>query len=221
MIVAIHQPNYLPYLGFFDKMQHADFFVIYDDAQFTDSEFYHRNKIRIYNGWEWLTVPVFREKISINEIKIKNNATKKGLSWNKEHFREICTHYGKSPYYEAYADKLKEIYLKRFNKLIDLNMCIIEFLIETFDINVEIVFSSTLNLKSKSTEKIVDIVRTLGGDAYLSGAGGYKYLNESLFENIKLIFQDYKHPVYKQRYPGFVPNMSAIDALFNVGRMPH
>lgn len=221
MIVAIHQPNYLPYPGFFDKMFQADTFVIHDDAQFTDSEFFHRNKIRIHNGCKWLTVPVYKENIFINEIKIKNTSAGNAPRWNKEHFREICANYKKAPYYENFAIELKQIYSARYDKLIDLNMTIIKFLMKAFDIEVDIVFSSSFGLKSKSTEKLVDIVRKVGGDVYLSGSGGRDYMNESLFGDIKLVFQDYKHPVYEQRYPGFVPNMAAIDALFNTGGLPH
>lgn len=92
---------------------------------------------------------------------------------------------------------------------------------KAFDIEVDIVFSSSFGLKSKSTEKLVEIVKTVGGDVYLSGSGGRDYMNESLFGDIKLVFQDYKHLVYVQRYPGFVPNMAAIDALFNIGELPH
>ena len=84
-------------------------------------------------------------------------------------------------------------------------------------------FSSNLELTSKSTERLVDIAEALGGDVYLSGPAGRDYLDVSLFErrDINVEFQDFKHPVYKQRYGGFIPNMSAIDALFNVGKMPN
>jgi hypothetical protein len=220
MIVAVHQPNYLPYLGFFDKMRQADVFVIHDDAQFTDSEFIHRNRIRIYNGWKWLTVPVFKEPVAIRDVRIKSDAVNNAPVWSKAHFREICANYKKTPYYDVYARELEEIYQRGYERLIDLNMRLIRVLMKAFDINVELVFSSTLGLESKSTQKLVDIVHAVGGDVYLSGGGGRKYLDESLFKDVKLVYQDFRHPVYEQRYPGFVPNMSAIDALFNTGGMP-
>jgi hypothetical protein len=220
MIISIHQPNYLPYLGFFDKMARSDIFVIYDDAQFTDREFFHRNKIKMSSGWKWITVPLYDENVPINKIRIKNNVFLDGSTWYKDHFRKICENYKKAPYYESYAEDLKKIYSKKFEKLIDLNMCIIDFFVKVFDINVEIVYSSSFELESKSTEKLVDIVKSVGGDVYLSGAGGHNYIDQSLFKDIKLVFQDYKHPVYKQLFSGFIPNMAAIDALFNTGGMP-
>ncbi len=223
MIIGIHQPNYLPYLGFFDKMAKSDIFVIYDDAQFNKSDFQHRNRIRIYHGWKWLTVPVEKKRIPINEVKIKNEIkTWKGMKWSDAHFKDIHDNYKDAPYYSAYADELMRIYKRTYEKLVDLNMELIIFLMKAFDIDVEIVFSRDFGFTSKSTQKLVELVEALGGDVYLSGPKGKDYLDVSLFERkgIKVVFQDFKHPVYKQRYEGFVPNMAAIDALFNVGKMP-
>ena len=223
MIVGIHQPNYLPYLGFFDKMAKSDIFVIYDDAQFNKSDFQHRNRIRIYHGWKWLTVPVEKKRIPISEVKIRNEVkTWKGVKWSDAHFRDIHDNYKDTPYYSVYADELMRIYKRNYEKLVNLNMELIRFLMKAFDIDVEIVFSSDLGFTSKSTQRLVEIVEALGGDVYLSGPKGRDYLDVSLFERkgIKVVFQDFKHPVYKQRYEGFVPNMAAIDALFNVGKMP-
>ena len=223
MIVGIHQPNYLPYLGFFDKMAKSDIFVIYDDAQFNKSDFQHRNRIRIYHGWKWLTVPVERKRRPINEIMIKNEVTTwKGVKWAAAHFKDIRDNYKDTPFYSVYEKELKRIYGRRYDKLVELNMELIRFLMKAFDIDVEIVYSSELGFTSKSTQRLVEIVEALGGDVYLSGPKGKDYLDVSLFERrgIKVVFQDFKHPVYKQRYEGFIPNMSAIDALFNVGEMP-
>jgi len=223
MIISIHQPNYLPYLGFFDKMARSDIFVIYDDAQFNKSDFQHRNRIRIYHGWKWLTVPVDKKRIPINEVKIRNEIkTWKGVKWSEDHFNNIRDNYKGTPYYSMYEEELMWIYKRTYEKLVDLNMELIRFLMKAFDIDVEIVFSSELGFTSKSTQRLVEIVEALGGDVYLSGPKGKDYLDVSLFERrgIKVVFQDFKHPVYKQRYEGFIPNMSAIDALFNVGKMP-
>jgi len=223
MIIAIHQPNYLPYLGFFDKMKWSDLFVIYDDAQFNKGDFQHRNKIRIYNGWKWLTVPVEKKQIPIKDIKIKNHVTTwKGIKWSDSHFMEIRDNYKDTPYYSTYETELISIYKKKYDRLIDLNMVIINFLKKVFDIDTKIVFSSDLGFISKSTERLVEIVEALGGDIYLSGPKGRDYLEVLLFEKkgIKVEFQAFKSPVYKQRYEGFIPNLSAIDALFNVGEIP-
>jgi len=222
MIIAIHQPNYLPYLGFFDKIKESDIFVIYDDAQFNKREFQHRNKIRIPNGWEWLTVPVIKKEMPIKEIEIVNEIQKNKPHWSKIHFREIRANYVKTEYFGIYEEELRKIYEKKYERLVDLNMNLIKFLMKAFDMDVKTVYASKFGFKTKSSKKNLDIVKSVGGDVYLSGPAGQNYLDVSLFEKegIKVLFQDFKHPVYKQRYGGFVPNMAAIDALFNVGEMP-
>lgn len=221
MIIAIHQPNYLPYLGFFDKMMKADIFVIYDDAQFNKEDFQHRNKIRIYHGWKWLTIPVEKKPIPINEIKIRNEIKTKNIRWSDAHIKCIEDEYKKSDYYLTYKTDLEKIYRKSYDKLIDLNMEIISYLKNAFDIDTKIVFSSKFGFESTSTQKLIDIVEALEGDTYLSGSGGRNYLDIFMFKNrgIEVNFQDFKHPVYRQTYKDFVPNMSAIDALFNTGEM--
>lgn len=220
MIVAIHQPNHLPYLGFFDKILKSDIFVIHDDAQFNDSDFQHRNRIRVYDGWKWITVPVERKEIPINQIMIKNDVNIGERPWNIAHFEIIQGWYRTAPYFDTYAEDLRKIYESRYEKLADFNIEIIKFLINAFDLKIEIAFSSDFNLASKRTERIIDTVRAVGGDVYLSGPAGKDYMNLNLFIDIELQFQDFKHPEYPQCYDGFVPNMSAIDALFNVGELP-
>lgn len=222
MIISIHQPNYLPYLGFFDKMKHSDIFVIYDDAQFNKKDFQHRNKIRIYHGWKYLTVPVKKKRIPIKDIKIRNELTIKGMPWQEVHLKEIRDNYKGAPHYAPHEEYLEAIYTDKYDKLIDLNMDVINFLKNAFNIETKILFASELGFTSTSTERLADITDALGGDVYLSGPAGRDYLDVSLFERmgISVEFQDFKHPMYKQEYDGFIPNMSAIDALFNVGEIP-
>jgi hypothetical protein len=219
MIVGIHQPNYLPYLGFFDKLKKSDIFVIYDDAQFNKGDFQHRNRIRIYHGWKWLTIPVEKKRIPINEIKIKKEIEKEGIFWQKTHFQEIHDNYKKASYYLDFEEELHKIYEHEYEMLIDINIKLIDFLMKSFEINTEIVYSSDFGLNSKSTEKLVDLVSAIGGDVYLSGPMGKDYLDLRLFKerNIEVTFQDFKHPTYQQQYEGFEPNMSAIDVLLNTG----
>ena len=214
MIVSIHQPNYLPYLGFFDKIRLSDVFVILDDAQFVGRDYHHRNKIRTSQGWQWLTVPVDKKRVPIKDIKINNKS-----DWANIHFTAIRANYLKTPFFRKYETDINRIYEKNYEMLVDLNVELILFLLDAFKINTKILYSSEFGFNSKSTQKLIDIVEALGTDTYLSGSGGRKYMNCSLFEknNIKLEFQDFKHPVYPQRHPDFVPNMAAIDALFNLG----
>lgn len=222
MIVGIHQPNYLPYLGFFDKLRKSDVFIIYNDAQFSKGDFQHRNRIRIYHGWKWLTVPVEKKHIPINQIKIKKGIEVDGISWQEAHFKEIFENYRKAPYYLDFEKEIRRLYEQEYDTLIDINMKLIEFLMRSFEINTEIIYSSELGFNSKSTERLVDLVSAVGGEVYLSGPMGKDYLDTQLFKekNIQVTFQEFKHPAYQQQYDGFEPNMSAIDSLFNNGGIP-
>jgi hypothetical protein len=221
MIISAHQPNYLPYLGFFDKMSKSDIFIIHNDVEFNRRDFQHRNKIRTFEGWKWLTVPVVKkEHIKINEVIINNEKEKNKAMWSNNHKLQIYANYKDTPFYESYKDDINKIYNNKYVYLHELNMELIKSLMKFFDINIELVYANTFGLETKSTQKLVDMVKELNGTTYLSGIGGYDYLDTSLFGSIEVIFQKFEHPIYPQRYEGFEPNMSALDALFNVGRIP-
>lgn len=221
MIVSAHQPNYLPYLGFFDKISKSDVFIIHDDVQFNKKDFQHRNKIRTYDNWKWLTVPVIKkENILIKDVLIKGDENGNKPAWNVGHLREIEANYKKTPYYESYIDDLKLIYNKKYTYLAELNVAIIEYLIKSFEIEIDLIYASDFGFTTKSSQKLADMVYELGGNTYLSGIGGFNYIEESIFGDIKVLYQNFEHPIHTQRYPKFEKNMAAIDALFNVGKLP-
>ena len=233
--VALHQPNFLPYLGFFDKLKKADLFVIRDEVLFVEKDYHQRNKIRI-NGNDnlnnpqskWIKVPVVEEYDYIKCIKIKRDVVRQSLPWNARLIHEISASYNGAPYFNQYFPELKKIVDNSDEKLLSLNIKLIRFLMHSFDIKTKVIMASDLGLKgehyqkSDASEDIVEICKAVGADVYLSGQGGANYLNLEPFkkEGIGVEFQKYDHPVYRQRFPGFVPFMSAIDALFCVGGVP-
>lgn len=230
-VMSAHQPNFLPYLGFFDKMSRSDIFVIRDEVQFAERDYHHRNRIRVdgINGeggpqFKWLTVSVEDKKAKryLKDMVINNNVMVKDDLWNVAMVKQIEVNYQKTPFFEEYFPELKSIILYRKEKLIQLCMEVIYFLQDCFGITTEIAFASELDGYEKTFEPnqdLVGIAKATQADAYLSGSGGRNYLNLDPFkkEGIEVRFQDFKHPEYKQRYPGFLPNMASIDALFNVG----
>ena len=234
-ILAAHQPNLLPYLGFFDKMKSSDILVIRDEVLFIEKEYHRRNRIRI-NGNDnlnapqskWIGIPVFDKDDYIKNIKIKNSYMYKGKSWKDMILKDIYVNYSKAPFFDKYYPELKEIFHHNHEYLLTLNMEIIEYLCKVFNIKTKIVLASELGLKgdtyvkSDPSEDIALICKALGYESYLSGSGGKNYLNMESFSkrNIEVQFQEYHHPTYKQQFPGFLPNMSAIDALFCLGKMP-
>ena len=218
MILSVHQPQYLPWLGYFDKIAKSDCFVFLDCVQYKKREFQNRNKIRTKDGWIWLTVPVISKSKGfqlINEVLINSS-----IGWQNKHLKSIICCYKNAKYFNEHIGFFENIYNKKFEKLIDINLAIIYYLLEQFSIKTKIFFESSLSISTKKTQRIIDICKKLNADTYLSGIGGKDYLDEELFEkeNIKLIYQDFKHPVYKQCYEPFIPYMSVIDFLFNCGK---
>jgi hypothetical protein len=220
MILAAHQPNYLPYLGFFHKIAQADIFVILDNVQFVKGGKFgwmNRNRIRSKDGWIWLTVPVltkgkFQQLIMDTQI---NNI----LPWGKKHFNALYHNYHRAPYFTKYSGFFEEMYKRQWEKFSDLSIEIIAYLIKELGIHVQIAKGSEIDACGKAADHVVNICKKLNADTYISGLHGKDYLDESLFlkENIKLSYQDFIHPVYKQQFAGFVPELSTIDLLFNYG----
>lgn len=222
MIVGIHQPEYLPWLGFFDKMDQCDVFVLLDTVQFRKNYFQNRNRIRVnYNDrtWRWLTVPIAKGHLTqlIKDVQISN-----ARDWGKEHLRCLELHYRKAPFFNRYKEAFKTIYGKKYMGLSELNIELIFTVRGLMGIDSKVLIASKLDLDERGkggTEVVFNICKHLGATSYLSGQFGKDYLDENVFYNsgITLKYQDFHHPVYKQVYEPFVPSMSSIDLLFNEG----
>ncbi|MBI5778764.1 MAG: WbqC family protein [Planctomycetes bacterium] len=231
MLITGHQPNYLPYIGFFHKVLLADVFVIVDLVQYVKRGpfgWINRNRIRTDQGWIWLTVPVKTKgkyHQSIMETGIDNST-----SWARKHLKSIERNYHSAPYFQRYFKAIQQIYLKQWLLLAELNEAIIRYLIDALGIKVKIVRASQLGLDYKlpdadtrndgsATDLIIQICQKLGSDSYLHGKHGQDYLDESMLKESKIVscFQEFHHPVYKQQYQSFMPEMSVIDLLFNHG----
>jgi len=215
--VTIHQPQYLPYLGFFHKVKRCDVFIALDDVQFQKNGLQNRNKIKNANGWQWLTVPVkHRLEQSINEVEI--NARQR---WGQKHWNALKTNYSKAEYFSPYAAELEALLTSSWNKLCPLNMALTEWAFKHLALTPKIVYSSELEVGGESTDRLVNLCKAVGGDCYLSGPGGRRYLREEAFPQagLTLEYQQFEHPTYPQMFPksDFVPYMSIVDALFCCG----
>lgn len=215
-IVSIHQPGYIPWLGFFKKILHADIFVFLDDVLYAKRNWHNRNKIRTSKGSIWLSVPIKSNSGSkLNEIEIDNST-----DWARVHKKTINYNYSKASFFYEYSKFIEELFGKKFDLLIDINLEIIRFLMNSFKITTKTVFSSELMITERGSERNLSICKKLGANIYLSGITGKDYLNVKEFKknSIKLQFQNFQHPTYKQCYEPFIPNMAAIDLLFNEGK---
>ena len=222
MRVAIHQPNFLPYVGYFHKMAAVDQFVLYDDVQFTKEGFTSRNRIKTPTGTQWITVPVLtkgRLEQRTLDVEIVSNG-----NWHKKVLGSIRQSYGKSPHFKAYYEPLEQIMLKGFARLVDLNIALIEWVREVLGIRTLMIRSSTIpGVDGSSTERIISICKALGADSYYSGKGGANYQDQKLYDEagIQLVMSHFSHPTYPQLWGTFEANLSVIDLVFNVGPESH
>jgi len=219
MIVSAHQPQYMPWLGYFDKIARSDCFVVLDQVQYKIRDFQNRNKIRTAEGWGWLTVPVKTKnkyKQSIRDAQIDNS-----IPWAKEHLAAFETWYRKAPFFDYYYQFLDDLYSHQWDMLKDLNISIIEFSLKHLGIDKPLYFESDLGINSTRSEKIIDICRSLNADTYLASIGAKSYLEEDKFKQagISLVYHYFEHPVYSQLYTGsFVENLSIFDLFLNEGK---
>jgi WbqC-like protein family len=218
MRIAIMQPGYLPWLGFFELMQNCDLFVVLDDVQYTKRDWRSRNRIRTKEGWMWLTVPVLvknRRGQHIRDTKINNDCP-----WKEKHLKSLKSNYSKARYFNGCIGELEGIYRKDWAFLLDLDMEIILFMAHHFAIKTNIALASSLGIHGLGgNDHILEICRKLGANELYDSAGAKPFIDLNLFENanIKVVFQEYRHPIYAQIHQPFLPHMSAIDLLFNAG----
>lgn len=218
MIAAIHQPQYLPYLGFFHKLRHCDIFIALDDVQFQKNGLQNRNKIKNAQGWQWLTVPVLhRADQTILEVRINDR-----VKWSQKHLNAIKTNYSKAPHFSEFWPGVSELYSRDYRSLCRLNMDLTKLLLSFLGIEKEMIASSQLQVESRQTERLIALCQKVGATTYLSGPGGKQYMDLSAFPaaGLELVFQEFSFPEYPQMFPGqgFVPYMSVIDTLFCCGR---
>jgi hypothetical protein len=218
MIVAGHQPNYLPWLGFFDKLRSSDTFIIEDNVQYERQGFTSRNRVMTADGVRWLSVPIehANKPLLINEVKIANKAEP---DWRGRHWLTIKHSYCKAPYWSTFSDFFKETYEQEWSLLIDLNLHLIKGVMGFLGIDRPVVLSSSLGVGGKKTELIIAQCKKLGADTQLAGVGCKDYIDNQRFkqEGIKLVFQEFTHPIYTQTCKGFVANLSVVDYLFCTG----
>tara|TARA_B100000315_G_scaffold156179_1_gene144737 strand:+ start:1773 stop:2483 length:711 start_codon:yes stop_codon:yes gene_type:complete len=213
VIVTIHQPDFLPWLGFFDRWEKSDLYIVLDDVQFIRRGWHHRDKIKTQNGIEWLTVPVQKKGRyyqTINEVRINNEE-----NWRHKHLETIQAAYRKATNFDLVYGRLSEIYNRNHDLLISFNMNLLSLCSKMLGMNTPVVFASEFNVKSTGSQRLVDLVKSVGGEEYLTGTGSRDYLDEELFRKagIGVCWQEFDHPVYKQLHGGFEKRLSALDFL--------
>ena len=216
--VVIHQPDFMPYLGFFHRLLYADLFVILDDVQFLKSGWHHRDQIKVPYGSKkiWITLSTMKAptNTNINQIILSMDDKAKRKLLN-----QIIENYRKSDFFKEIEPLVTKMIMNKEKNLSLYNIDIIKELIYIFDIDINIIIASSLYHEGKGNDMNVDILKKVNATHYLSGIGAKNYHDDEPFErtNIKVIWQDFQHPIYTQLHGDFIPYLSSIDLLFNCG----
>jgi hypothetical protein len=217
MIVAIHQPNFLPWLGYFYKMVRCDRFVLLDSVGFAKGGYTNRVMIKTPQGPQWLTVPV-RTKGMLG-APIHEMLTADNVDWRSKVCRTLEMNYRACPHYQPYAKEISAIIASAGASLSEMNIRLIEYLARQFQIPTPTCRSSGLQAAGKAAELLIAICKELGATTYLSGSGGANYQDEQAFQaaGLALTYANYRHPRYRQAFGDFAQGLSAADLLFNCG----
>ena len=219
-VVAIHQPNFFPWLGYFDKIARADVFVALDSVQFskTGGTWCNRVRVLVNSRAVWLTMPVDRGFHGVRTIREMRIA---GSSWRGKLLRTLELAYRRAPYFEEAFPVLEEILGIGAETVAAFNLEGLRRLAGKLELGpAKIVESSSLGATGEATDLLISVVNHVGGTAYLCGGGAGDYQEDEKFAaaGVELVYQCFEHPTYTQRgEAGFTPGLSVIDALMQCG----
>jgi hypothetical protein len=221
VIVAAHQPNFAPWLGFFDKAMAADVLVLLDTVQFIKRGYQNRTRIKGSAGPQWLTVPVIskgRYDQATLDVEIDETAR-----WRSIHLRTLQSALAKAPYRDALMELVEPIYAREdVHRLVDLNVAVLREVAARFGVGTRVVLASELDLTGSSTELMMSLTKAVGGDVYLSGPTGRRYLEPEQFAaaQLELRYHEFAPFEYPQLHGAFEPGLSCLDYIANCGFTP-
>ena len=216
-VVSAHQPAYLPWLGYFDKIARSDVFVFMDTVQFEKNSFTNRNRIKTDRGPLWLTVPVKAAgHLSSTMLDVEVDENQK---WREKHLKSIAQYYRKAPFYGVWFPRLEALYAQADSSLPELCFRHLTFWLEHLGISTRVMRLRDLPVDGKKSDLVLNLCRHFEADHYISGALGRGYLNLESFSAaaITVEFQDFVHPTYPQLNGEFLPNLAVVDAVMNIG----
>lgn len=217
MRVAIHQPEFAPWLGFFDKAARADHLLLLDDVQFRKNYFQNRNRVLGSAGPTWLTVPVKHSSDSrIDEVLIAHDVKP---PWKARIAGILDDAYAAAEHRATTRAAFLGILEKASERLVDLNVAVLRWLMDAFDVRPRVSLASEYDVEGAKSDRVLELCRSVGATTYVSGVSGRGYLDLAAFERagIAVEFQEFHHPIYPQLRPGFEPLMSAVEPVFLFG----
>jgi hypothetical protein len=222
MIAAAHQPLFIPWIGYFNKISKTDLFVIVDNVQFTTAGWIRRNTIKGTAGAQKIIVPIKeKEHIgqSIKDVLIDNSGG--NSNWREKHIRTFTFCYRKAAYFNEIMTFLEKSYSREWKDISNFNIELIRAVCEYLEITTKVIISSESNIQGGKTDLIVDICEKTGADTFILGMGGSSVYADREYmasKGINVIMQEFRHPEYPQLFGDFVPKLSILDLLFNMGR---
>ena len=217
MKVAVLQPNFIPWRGYFDLIDDVDLFVFYDDVQYTKHDWRNRNKIKTAEGSSWVTVPVsfsLAQPKNINEVEIDYRGP-----WLSKHLKTLFYSYSKAPFFERYYPEYCEILNRKTRLISQLSIDLIHWVMGALSIKTRTQRSSELTLAGSKTVRLIDLLKQVHATDYLSGPSAEDYLELNMFREsqIGLEYKQYEYPEYPQLYGPYAPDVSILDLIFNCG----
>ena len=219
-IICIHQPTFLPWIGWFDLIDQADELILLDDVKFSKQSWQQRNNIISKKGLELITIPVIKPPLNKNKINQKNIFQN---NFYIKHLKSIEMNYSKSKYFNLYFDEFSKIYTEGYNskKLSIFLIKMLKWLFAIMEIKTNIILSSQIEYSGNKSAMLVSLCKNRKVNKYISTSGATKYLNQDLnlfnTNNIEVFIHKYLHPTYKQLSEEFISHASVIDLLFNEG----
>lgn len=217
--VVIHQPDFIPYLGFFQRFLHANLYIVLDHVQFVNGSaraWTHRDKIKTPQGERWLSISVKKapRDTPINQVELSTDA-----GWREANLHLLVASYQHSAYFGEIMPAVEALYAHPHTRLSEFTLHSIKMLMDMLDIRIPMVLSSALSPVGAKNELLVDLLQKVEASHYLSGVGARDYFDPTLFNTagIEVIWQEFVHPVYPQLFGDFVPYLSTLDMLFNCG----
>ncbi|HYY04246.1 MAG TPA: WbqC family protein [Gaiellaceae bacterium] len=219
--VAIHQPNFLPWLGFFDKLARADVFVLLDSVQFprtSKGTWINRVKLLVGGRPQWATVPIIRSDgsaLPIGDVRIDD-----AQPWRKKLTRTIELNYRRAPAFDEVFPLVSELLATDAERIAAFNEQNVRRVAQALELDTgKIVRSSELDVDGRSTDLLIELTLAVGGTAYMPGGDAYRYQQDEKFaaRGLELVPQDFVHPTYAQPVEPFMPGLSTVDALMNCG----
>lgn len=215
-VVCISQPRYLPSPAYLQRFHLCDYFVYLDTVQFTPRDWENRNRIKTPVGAQWLSVPVVREHRGqlIRDTRIDHSG-----NWARKHLESLRMNYSKAGFFDQVFPLLVNTLSRPWEYLYELNREIVQELLKLLGVSCQVVWASDLSACGKGSSLLLEITKELGGTRYLSGPLGRNYVVEEDFRaaGIDVAFHQCTIGTYPQLFGGYVPNLSAIDLLFNAG----